>query len=231
MGFLPDRSEVVLRYLFERHAKERGNRDCVLFEDGEIWSYSQALEQAYRSANTLAGLGVERGENVLIFLPNGRDWIRAWWGVNFLGAVMVPVNTAYKGEMLKHVCRNSRARFIITSPELATLLEGLNVNLEIVDPLILTEGSSSAPKPDQPIEPWDFSTILYTAGTTGSSKGVLLPYFQLYMNYESWEGMRTDDTVLIDTPLFHVSGLERRGSNLPSTQVYRERVLGCYSGK
>ena len=107
MGFLPDRTRVVMRYVLERHAENQPTKECMRFEDGRRWSYGDALKQAYRAANHLASKGVGRGENVLIFLPNSPEWLQAWWGINSLGAVMIPVNTAYKGEMLRHICRGA----------------------------------------------------------------------------------------------------------------------------
>jgi carnitine-CoA ligase len=209
MGFLPDRSEVVMRHILERHNKTQPNKECALFEDGETWTYSQAWQEGARAANSLAGMGITRGENVLIFLPNGQDWIRGWWGITFLGAVMVPVNTAYKGEMLRHICQDSKARNIITNPALGERLNGLDLDLNIIDPDALTKGSSSAFEDIAPLEPWDIHVIMYTSGTTGPSKGVITPYFHSYSEaIKVWmRHMRPDDTMLVDYPMFHKGGL------------------------
>jgi crotonobetaine/carnitine-CoA ligase len=53
----------------------------------------------------------------MIFLPNGKDWILAWWGATILGAIFVPINTSYKGEMLRHNCMDAQTRYIITTPD------------------------------------------------------------------------------------------------------------------
>ena len=159
MGFLPDRSEVVIRYLLESRSIEQPEKECILFENEERWTYKAALFEGYKAANTLAGHGIQSGENILIFLPNGQDWIRAWWGTTFLGAVIVPVNTAYKGEMLRHICQDSQARHIITLPDLATRVKTLELDLHIIEPASLIGGSQGEPKLKKPIEPWDIHAI------------------------------------------------------------------------
>ncbi len=203
MGFLPDRSKVVLRHILERHAAERPDKECVLFEDGQRWTYKEGLKEAYRAANVLWKQGLKRGENILVFLPNSQGFVRAWWGITSLGAVMIPVNTAYKGEMLRHVCRDSEAKHIITTPDLAERLNTIGLNLNVINPDNLAEGSSNETKLDEPIEPWDIYAILYTSGTTGPSKGAISTYFHI-ANGGYTDIVRGDDTVLCDLPLFHV---------------------------
>jgi crotonobetaine/carnitine-CoA ligase len=208
MGFLPDRTKVVIRHILERKAAESPTKEYALFEDGETWTYSDALREAYRSANALSQLGIQRGENVLIFLPNSQGWLRTWLGITSLGAVIVPVNTAYKGEILRHVCLDSKAGHIIASPDLAERLAPLGLDLNIVDPASLTEGPADEPKLDEPIEPWDVHAIMYTSGTTGPSKGVITPYLSTYMNgFRYGDRTRPEDTFLVDLPLFHVAGI------------------------
>jgi carnitine-CoA ligase len=208
MSFLPDRSEAVTRHILERNAEEIPNRDCVLFENGETWNYGDALRQAYRAASVLSDLGINRCENVLIFLPNGQGWLRAWWGVAILGGTIVPVNTAYKGEMLRHICQDSLSTHIITTPDLAERTKSVGLDLNVIDQDILPEGRCEAPKQDAPIEPWDIHAIMYTSGTTGPSKGVIIPYLNMHMSGPRTAKLVTyDDTFLIYHPLFHISGM------------------------
>ncbi len=209
MGFLPDRSEVVVRHILERQAVQFPEKQCMLFDESEeTWTYKRALKEAYCAANVLIRQGIKRNENVLIFLPNGPDFIRAWFGITFLGAVFVPVNTAYKGEMLRHVCRDSSARHIITSPDLAKRLRDIRLELKNIDPKSLTSGPADEPKLDAPIEPWDVCAIIYTSGTTGLSKGVIVPHLHLIMwGRATWERATKHDTILNYAPLFHGGSL------------------------
>lgn len=206
MGFLPDRSKVVLRCIIERQASENPDKECIAFENDERWTYGEALLEAYRASNVLRRIGVQRGKTILIFLPNGKDFIRAWWGAAFLGAIVIPVNTAYKGEMLRHVCHDSSASHIVTTPDLSERIRDLGLDLQIIDPAVLAEGLCEGPKMDEWIEPWDIHSIIYTSGTTGPSKGVMCTYFQVYSNGYT-PMVAGDETMLIDLPLYHVGGM------------------------
>lgn len=206
-SFLPDRSRVVVRHMLERQASVRPHKEFALFEDGERWTYFETLEAAYLAANSLSGQGIGRGENVLIFLPNNQAWIRAWLGVTCLGAVMVPVNPAFKGEMLKHVCKDSGAEHIIATPDLAERFEAFGLDLKVIDPETLKQGKPDEPKLEKPVEPWDTHGIVYTSGTTGPSKGVVISYLMTHMvGFRYGDRATEEDTFLIDLPLFHVAG-------------------------
>ncbi|HVW43632.1 MAG TPA: AMP-binding protein [Amycolatopsis sp.] len=206
---LPARDRVVTRSILERHALERPDALCVLAPAGERWSWAQALDEAYRSAAALAARGVHRGDHVLLFLPNGLDWLRAWWGISVLGAVMVTVNTAYRGESLRHVCAESGARVIVTDDALGERLSGMEHGLDRVSPAEL-RGGGIPPVLDPPLEPWDVHAVNFTSGTTGPAKGVLTPYLATYMGgvnaMGEAGGLTADDRWLLDIPLFHVSG-------------------------
>ena len=106
---LPARDVVVVHHILQRQAGLRPSAPCVVFQDGTQWNFAEALDAGRRAATALAARGLRRGDRALIQLPNGPDWLRAWWGVSLLGAVIVPVNTAYRGEMLRHVCTDAAA--------------------------------------------------------------------------------------------------------------------------
>ncbi|MFX8652965.1 AMP-binding protein, partial [Acinetobacter baumannii] len=71
-----------------------------------------------RTAAGLAALGVTQGDTVTVWLPNGVEMIRVWFAINWLGATYVPVNTAYRGNLLAHVVANAGAKLIVASADL-----------------------------------------------------------------------------------------------------------------
>src|SRR5207247_3575828 len=91
-------------------------------------TWSQTLANARRAAAGLQTLGVAQGDNVLSWLPNGPDALRVWFGANLLGAVYVPLNTAYRGRLLEHVVRTSGSRVMVAHAALADRLSDIDVS-------------------------------------------------------------------------------------------------------
>jgi carnitine-CoA ligase len=211
--FLPDRSSVVVSEIIERRADLEPGGICAVFEDGAVWSWAQARDEGRRAAANLAADGVRRGDRVLVFQGNGPDWLRAWWGISQLGAVLVPVHTAYQGEMLQHVCTSSKARLSVVATEFVDQFAGLDNPPTLADPTRLITGRLGAVRaPDPPVlEPWDLQSINYTSGTTGPAKGVLTPYLHLWAAGEYFFArelrLSPADRWLVDLPLFHVAPL------------------------
>ncbi len=223
---IPDRNECVLRYQLDRWAAETPDKIHIIFEDGEAWSFSEVRQRTIAVASGFASLGVARGDKVAVWLPNGREAILSLYALNYLGAVFVPFNTAYRGNLLAHVIANSDARLLVAHADLAPRLgeidhaaltaavivggevgEGFPLSTIAFDTLAASE--PSLPKLDRPIDPWDLQSIIYTSGTTGPSKGVLSSYLHLYTNAgpESWPMVRADDRYLTVAPIFHIGGM------------------------
>src|ERR1700757_3968988 len=114
---VPARSEVVLRTILEREARRRPADHLATFEDGARWTWADGLHAAYAAGNAWHRLGIRRGDRVAVFLPGGEDFIRAWWGLAAIGAVLVPVNLAYRGAILRHLLETSRAAAIVVDAE------------------------------------------------------------------------------------------------------------------
>src|SRR6056300_1298496 len=106
---IPAREACVLGYLLERWAKEQPYEVAIIFHEGPSWTWRETLDQTRRVAKALSDLGVTKGDHVLSWQPNGPEAILTWFGLNYLGAVYVPLNTAYKGGILEHQVRISDA--------------------------------------------------------------------------------------------------------------------------
>ena len=120
---------------------------------------------------------------MLSWLPNGPDAIRIWFGLNYLGAVYVPINLAYRGGLLAHVVANSDAKLIVAHADLvgrladidrAALTAAVVLNGEAPRSLAsrCTRATARADRwriaaARARIAPWDMQTIIYTSGTTG----------------------------------------------------------------
>ncbi|MGB6078498.1 MAG: AMP-binding protein [Xanthobacteraceae bacterium] len=223
---IPPRDRTVTRDLLERWYRDQPDKTFLLFEDGaRQWTYAETYSHAVQVALGLQTLGVAQDDRVVVGLPNSQENIRAFLGINFIGAVYVPINNAYRGKLLAHAIALSRARVAIVEaallPHLADLPLGSLEKLIVVGDApsferlpILKHDDVLRPKhgtlrsPARRIEPWDLQSIMLTSGTTGPSKGVLSSYLHLYSNAgpETWTCIGPNDRFLIPFPMFHVGG-------------------------
>lgn len=223
---LPAREDCVLPALLERAAQCRPHTPLALFEDGSHWSCAEALAHTRSAAATLVDLGVGAGDHVLAWLPNGPAMLTAWFASNYLGAVLVPINTSYRGRMLQHVVNQSGAKLMLGHSELLPRLRELDCPAleQIVScsgdvpaeqrhcavryhPEALLHGNPTPLLAAQPVERWDTMMIIYTSGTTGPSKGVKTTYLQQYTVGQVCFGyLGAADRMLVNLPLFHVGG-------------------------
>ncbi|WP_327152047.1 AMP-binding protein [Nocardia sp. NBC_01329] len=215
--------ECVLPTVLRRRAAEHPDRVFVVFEDGVEWTYARMLREAEQVAAGLRTLGVAQGARVVSWLPNGPDALRVWFGVNLVGAVLVPLNTAYRGGLLEHAFRLSGAEVAIVHPDLAPRLRDIELH-EVRDivvvgsddpgPLAATvhggEIFAGGPVDLPPVDlaPWDTYAIILTSGTTGPSKGVICTYAQLSACAEAAfeDNFGAGDRYLVTLPLFHAGG-------------------------
>ena len=223
---IPAREECVLGHLLERWAEVKPDDIALIFQNGPTWTWRETLERTRQTAKALADLGVVKGDHVLSWQPNGPDAVLTWFGLNYLGAVYVPVNTAYKSGILEHQVRISDARLIICHTDLATRLNDIDtasltdiviVGTDKVDAIEVSEltthpASTLTPltgltEMPESVEPWDTQYIIFTSGTTGPSKAVLSSYLQGYsMGTEAHPRFNDSDRILVNLPLFHVGG-------------------------
>src|SRR4029077_12054286 len=194
----------------------------VKVSNTEEVTYRQMRDLSASTAAGLARLGVRKDDTVAVWMPNSVDCIRVWFGINWLGAVYVPLNTAYKGRLLEHVLENSGARIIVAHASLAALLA--QVDTAKIETVIIVGGDVNAActlnilpsnvldyRDDVPvvdIRPWDTQSIIYTSGTTGASKGVASSYAHLHAmsGNEALPMLAPEDRYMCHLPLFHVGG-------------------------
>jgi len=222
---MPPVDHCVLRDVLERQARERPGQVFLTQANGTTWTYLETREQVLRTANALRRLGVGQDDRVLSWLPNGPDALRLWFALNYLGAVYVPINLAYRGRLLEHVIKNSDARLLVAHADLHARLADVApaalrqvvvlggaastaiAALQTLDATALDSDDASLPALARPIAPWDTQAIIYTSGTTGPSKGVLSSYMHWYSMTSSFLDLNAADRFLVTLPLFHVGGI------------------------
>ena len=205
---VPAREECVLKWMLDARAARYPDRRVALFEDGSSWTYAECREQVRRAASGLQSLGVKKGDRVIAWLPTSMPMVLTWFASNYLGAVFVPLNTAYRGKVLEHVINSAGAAVMVAHPDLVSRLAGLATpRLKHVVGGDALDGDTSHLDDSAVVEHWDIQSIIYTSGTTGPSKGVLSPYLQLYTTAVVNYGYLQDgESILINLPMFHVGG-------------------------
>jgi crotonobetaine/carnitine-CoA ligase len=180
--------------------------------DGRTLTYAEAYAEALAWAAFYRAHGVGPGDFVATMLETNAATVCSWVGLALLSAIEAPMNTQYKGELLRHALTLSAARVLIASPEAlpAAAAIGGELGLEVLDveAVVLPAPLDPGELPDGPA-PWDPATILYTSGTTGVSKAVLIPWAQMH---QSTVGsfpiaeMPGPQVVYAPFALFHVTG-------------------------
>jgi carnitine-CoA ligase len=180
-----------------------------------------------RLAGALTALGIRPGDRVATLIENSPETLVAWWGSVLAGAVSVPVNTAYKGEYLRHQLADSGSRVLVVEASLAERAERVVPSVEGLAHVVVVGGDppavtgavvhrwedllgGSAPAPAPAVRPSDLATFIYTGGTTGPSKGCMLShcYHEALSRQIGICWRRTgDDVVWTPLPLFHFNAI------------------------
>ncbi len=223
---IPPRDACVLGPLIERWAHEKPDDIALIFENGPQWTWAELLGRTRQTAAELKTMGVDAGDHVLSWQPNNPEAILTWFALNYIGAVYVPMNTAYKGKLLQNLIQLSDAKLMICHADLAAGLNKIDPGSTLSDVVVtggkceldrITShdetrlfGSYDDANKELDIEarghPWDTMYIIFTSGTTGPSKAVLSSYIQTYTTGSAHDYLSEDDRILVNLPLFHVGG-------------------------
>jgi carnitine-CoA ligase len=122
---------------------------------------------ANRPANARGNLGVLPGDHVVVMLPNSVEFLHAWFGISRLGAVFVPINTAYKGPLLEHVINNAAARVMLIERAYFPLVKASTIQLPQLDIVIIVDTTYAVTNLSafQPFSTRSFSRLLNLPAT------------------------------------------------------------------
>ena len=229
-----DKSTWTFVDLARRQAKVYGEREFIAFELGTSLTFAGLDRDSDRLARNLASLGVKPGDRVFVLIKNRIEFMWVMLATMKLGAIFVPVNTELKGAFLQHQMRNAEPRVVFVEASLKDVfigVEGGNENLvatiyvagDGVDdpppvlataPVMTFEEFSELAGDENDVliepKPQDIACIMYTSGTTGPSKGVLMPHAHCYLfglGMAQRLEMTEQDCQYICMPLFHAMGL------------------------
>jgi len=211
--------------------------DSLAVRDGDLeLTYSELQSAARKFAAALVEHGVEPGDRVSIWMPNGARWIVAVLGIFTSGAVLVPINTRFKGGEAGEILRRSKARLLLTvtdflGTDYVGMLTGAGGELPALQQVVVAAGDvppgattwdgfvgaagdearAEVDRRSVALGPDDPSDILFTSGTTGVPKGVVMTHGRTLCVATDWvrmTGLRHGDRYLMVNPYFHMFGLK-----------------------
>jgi crotonobetaine/carnitine-CoA ligase len=196
----------------------------------ESYTYAETLDTAERVGSGMLAAGATLGDRVLIMIPNCSAYIFAWLGSSISGLVEVPINTAYRGAFLAHQVSTTTPSIAVISPEYVERIHDVSESFETVKHFFLVGdddeiekalpalhemnksasswkdllSSEKVPLPN--VKHSDLGSIFFTSGTTGLSKGVMMPHAHMYLFADetvSLTRLTENDVYMSCGPLFH----------------------------
>lgn len=201
--------------------------------EGQRFSYSETLALGERIGTALLSVGAEPGDRVLFMMPNRTEYILAWLGSALGGLVEVPINTAYRGAFLDHQTRTTEPSVVVLDPTFAERFVELPEAMTSVRHFVLVGGDEDENSTaiallegaGQQVSRWndllertpsagelpevryhDLGSVFFTSGTTGLSKGVMMPHAHMHMFADQCVSLTrctADDVYMTCGPLFH----------------------------
>jgi crotonobetaine/carnitine-CoA ligase len=220
---------LVLPSLIADRAAATPDRIWLQHVDGTAMTYGEAESRIVTWATGLRSQGVERGDTVVVMMPNSFDAALMYPAVARRGGIEVAINNAYRGAILTHVVNNSEAKVGVVDAGFVDRFEAVRADLLHLETIVVVNAA------DHDLPVWggttvraedvltesdpeaaaffpayhDTAAILYTSGTTGPSKGVIIPWAQAYQTATGMydlEDFDENDAWYSPFPLFHASG-------------------------
>ena len=223
--------QIDLAHFLMRSMKKTPDKVFLQFEEQKI-TYEELFRRVAKAAAGLQELGIRKDDKVCVMLSNSPEYLDVWFGLSFLGAILVPLNIHLKGEGLQYILSHSDCKMIIVEQEfISQILPCLSmiqkdINLIVqgqLERVITREDGSEIPihnlekilkynhlqNPNPMISPFSLNSILYTSGTTGVPKGVMLSHAAYIHAAKAFAdhmiGARSEDILYTSLPLFHIN--------------------------
>lgn len=218
---------VVPRLLRER-ARTHAGRPFVKVRGEGAETFDETYCRSLKTAAVLQQVGTRAGDHVLVMLPTSLDFLHVWFGTNLLGAADVDLNTNYRGGPLVHAVNLSGASTMVLHASFLSRLLEVEQELQDLQTVVVVGGDGdalpasrrlslrslasieAAEEPTGATEPSyrDTASVLFTSGTTGPAKGVLMPHAEcVAIAQQSVDNLRMteDDVFYCFHPLFHMA--------------------------
>ncbi|MBW4550117.1 MAG: benzoate-CoA ligase family protein [Aphanocapsa sp. GSE-SYN-MK-11-07L] len=201
---LPDGFNVAA-YFLESNLTTGNSQRVALFYQEDTYTYSQLNHFVQQAARSLLDFRLERENRIAILLPDTPEFVFAFWGAIWIGAVPVPINTACSVDEVQYILQDSRAKLLLTTQNWQTKLDP--IQSQFLQHTLLRDGdkpflSLLAQQPNNTLSYTETSRDepafwLYTSGSTGKPKGVIHLHQSMVVCAENYAkatlGLRKDD--------------------------------------
>jgi acyl-CoA synthetase (AMP-forming)/AMP-acid ligase II len=210
----------VLGDIPRKNAKLYPDKVCVVFED-ERSTWRQFNERINRLAHGLMGMGLSKGDHLAVLMENCPQYLELYFAAAKCGIPVVPLNFRLSLDELTHIMNHSDSVALAVGAEYVARTESLRPGLPAVRHYIAVDGPVegmqyyedliSAGSPDEPsieVDEDDMAILMYTGGTTGLPKGVMLSHRNILtslMGILTGFSFELNDSTLFVLPLFHIS--------------------------
>ncbi|MFC1966667.1 long-chain-fatty-acid--CoA ligase [Chloroflexota bacterium] len=198
-------------------------KDAIVFEE-KRYTFSQLNERVNRLGNALSNLGVQKGDRVAMLQVNTNQCVEVYFAVAKIGAIYVPLNFRARGNELVYMLNSSESSTVFMGERYVDLVNSIKPELNSVKNFISLDSphegmlyyedmiaSSPADEIFTEIDDNDTTILMYTAGTTGFPKGVMLPNnsFSVYVleNVTPADPTSKEGNILT-VPMYHVAGIQ-----------------------
>ena len=215
--------EMTIGDLIDRVASRHPDKVYLHYQEHRV-TYREFRDNCLRVAGLFSGLGVGHGDRVCVFLPNGREMLYAWMGLSRMGAICVPINTAYKQAEMAYILNDSEAKALVAHHSLMDVAVDAAARCPTLEHTLVVgadrpapgwrefwasmEEADPSPTDDEAVKPQDISMLVYTSGTTGNPKGVMMTH-QMYVaggqGFATWTEATPDDRFFTCLPYFHAN--------------------------
>ncbi|MFD6884538.1 FadD3 family acyl-CoA ligase, partial [Rhodococcus sp. NPDC060084] len=215
--------------------RHSGFGDAEAVVDGDLrLTFTELTARIRRAAGAFAAAGIDKGDRVAIWAPNSAEWIVAAFGLLAAGGILVPVNTRYKEDEAGDIIRRSGAKVVLVQNGFLGTEFRTPAGVPTFDMRsgFLESGNPFARR----LSGNDIADIMYTSGTTGRPKGVMMNHTQTLRMFSEWcdlADLRKGDKYMVVNPFFHMFGYKagliasmvRGATVLPVPVLDVDRVL------
>jgi len=211
-----------IKQVLNSSAEKFSNKPAFIFKEQEI-SFSDLKNNVFRLANALAKCGVQKSDKVAIYLPNCPEYAYSYLATFCLGAVGIPLDFMLKIDELSSCLQHSETKVLIAVSKEGVSMEQIKKEVPSLEKIIILGppdpafisyqeifSQATAEVPEITIEDSDPALIMYTSGTTGKPKGILLNYKHLEGSpaaMHHFVDLTDKDVKLSALPLSHIAGL------------------------